>query len=144
MGKNEDCFNNNYAGSGGAEYRKDEGAKRPYDGPNGFGSKSHQYDEIVSQLFAKQFSMPTRNKWKLPEPETMLNCSRWEVTIALYGVSSVRIILIAQCVLEAVRPILVTYRIFIHSGQKYACIYFIKIVKTEKKYCSDINVQIVW
>lgn len=115
MGKNEDCFNINYTGSG-AEYRKDEGAKRPYDGPNGFGSqsKSHQYDEIVNQLFAKQFSMPA-NQWKLPEPETMLNCSRWEVIIASCSFSSVQLFLITQCVLKSIRPIHITYLIFIHS-----------------------------
>lgn len=80
MGKNEDSFNNNYTNS---EYRKYDGIKdkKQNGGYNGHGSplRPSQYDEIVNSLFTKQFFIPNNNKWKLPEPETMLNFNKWEV-----------------------------------------------------------------
>lgn len=68
MGKNEDCFNNNFT-----EYQKD---KKQYGTQNGC---SLQFEEVIEQLFTKQFSMSISNKWKLPDPNNMLVYKKWEV-----------------------------------------------------------------
>lgn len=68
MGKNEDCFNNNFT-----EFPKD---KKQYGTQNG---SSSQFDDVIEQLFTKQFSMLISNKWKLPDPESMLVNKKWEV-----------------------------------------------------------------
>lgn len=83
MGKTEDSFNNNYTT---CDFSED---KKQYNGCNNITSSkpSSQLDEIVNQLFSKEFHLPQSNKWKLPEPETVLNYGKWEVIY--YAFSSI-------------------------------------------------------
>jgi hypothetical protein len=67
MAKYEDQFNNTT--NGNSKYNTIKNTKQ-------YNSK---IDIIVNQLFLKQFTMPTSNKWVLPELKTMLSCSKWEV-----------------------------------------------------------------
>jgi len=78
MEKIEDSFNNNYTTY---EYQGNDGTreKKHHGNTNGYQNKSSQYDEVVAQLFNKQFSLINQGKWKLPNPDTMLSHSKWEV-----------------------------------------------------------------
>jgi hypothetical protein len=67
MAKDEDQFNNTT--NGNSKYDTVKNTKQ-------FNSKN---DNIVNQLFLKQFTMSTSNKWVLPELKTMLSRSKWEV-----------------------------------------------------------------
>jgi len=78
MDKTEDSFNNNYTAY---EYQVNNGIreKKHYGNTNGYQNKPSQYDEVVVQLFKKQFSLINQSKWKLPNPDTMLKLCKWEV-----------------------------------------------------------------
>lgn len=76
MGKNEDFFNNNYNSN---DYLRDNGTTKKSNGYNDFSTKQSKLDETASHLFSKEFEMPISNKWTLPEPESMLVDSKWEV-----------------------------------------------------------------
>jgi hypothetical protein len=67
MAKYEDKFNNTTNGNSKYDKIKD---MRQYNSKN---------DNVVNQLFSKQFTMPMSNKWVLPELKTMLSHSKWEV-----------------------------------------------------------------
>jgi len=78
MDKTEDSFNNNYTAY---EYQgKDSNREKKHFGnSNSYQNKSSQYDEVVDQLFNKQFSVPNQGKWELPNPDIMLKHCKWEV-----------------------------------------------------------------
>ncbi|XP_022172751.1 cap-specific mRNA (nucleoside-2'-O-)-methyltransferase 2-like [Myzus persicae] len=74
----QDSFNNNYTTY---EYQGNDGTreKKHHGNTNGYQNKSSQYDEVVIQLFNKQFSLINQSKWKLPNPDTMLSHCKWEL-----------------------------------------------------------------
>ncbi|XP_050533792.1 cap-specific mRNA (nucleoside-2'-O-)-methyltransferase 2-like [Daktulosphaira vitifoliae] len=78
MGKNENIFYNNYNNN---DILKENGItdKRNNYYYNDSPSKQSKLDETASQLFKKEFEMSISNKWKLPEPESMLAYSKWEI-----------------------------------------------------------------
>jgi hypothetical protein len=67
MAKYEDQFNNTTNKNSKCDTIKNT---------NQYNSKN---DNVVNQLFLKQFTMPTSNKWMLPELKTTLSRSKWEV-----------------------------------------------------------------
>ncbi|XP_050428080.1 cap-specific mRNA (nucleoside-2'-O-)-methyltransferase 2-like [Adelges cooleyi] len=75
---NEDTYNNNYTNY---DCAKDYGTniKKTDDGYNGSQVKATQMEEILNQLFSKEFEMPISKKWKLPELESVLAYSKWEL-----------------------------------------------------------------
>lgn len=73
MGKNDDCYNNNYTAGNYSQNNRTKDRKQfnTLDGS--------QYDEIVDKLFSKHFNLSNSCKWKLPDPGTMLSYNKWEV-----------------------------------------------------------------
>ncbi|CAI6369395.1 unnamed protein product [Macrosiphum euphorbiae] len=78
MDKTEDSVNNNYTAN---EYQGKDSTreKKHFGNTNGYQYKSLPNDELVAQLFNKQFSLPNQCKWELPNPDTMLKHCKWEL-----------------------------------------------------------------
>jgi len=78
MDKTEDSVNNNYTAN---EYQGKDSTreKKHFGNTNGYQYKSLPNDELVAQLFNKQFSLPNQGKWELPNQDTMLKHCKWEV-----------------------------------------------------------------
>lgn len=91
MGKNnEDLFNNNgYAlafdhGKDDVAHRQNNATHPKYGGSNGAQSDDqYDFDDVIEQLFEKQFRVPDSSKWKLPEIDTMFVHAKWEVSASL-------------------------------------------------------------
>lgn len=83
---------------------------------SGVGAES-EFDDIIEQLFAKQFHMPNSTKWKLPDSNTMLVHAKWEVSDCVVAFSF--FIFLTSLFLQT-RNIVVPIIILIRFGNFYS------------------------